>query len=107
MTLPLGDEAYPPCGLEQMRQDVAETIREQSHVYSIIDLQTDQLIGRGLLFGIDRGNGSAMLGIVIGEKALWGQENRFLPWPTRLLAFSPPLWYATLARTRPPTGGQR
>jgi RimJ/RimL family protein N-acetyltransferase len=73
VTLPLGDEAYVPAGLDRMREDVADTIRQREHVFSIVELQADRLIGRGLLFNVDLVNRSAMLGVVIGEKELWGR----------------------------------
>ena len=73
VTLPLGDEAYVPAGLERMREDVADTIRRREHVFSIVELEADKLIGRGLLFNVDVVNRSAMLGLVIGEKGYWGQ----------------------------------
>lgn len=73
VTLPLGDEAYSPCGLERMQEDVARTIREGDHVFSIVDNASQEVIGRCLLFNFDWVNRSAMFGIVIGEKAFWGQ----------------------------------
>lgn len=46
---------------------------KELYTFSIVDLQSDQPIGHGLLFGVDHVNRQAMLGIFIGEKALWGQ----------------------------------
>ena len=43
------------------------------HIFTIIDLATEQAIGRGMLFSIDLVNRGAMLGIIIGEKAYWGK----------------------------------
>ena len=73
VTIPLGDEAYIPYAFEKSQQIVDEVIRDQSHVFSIVDLSTDGLIGRCMLFNIDHVNRHAMLGIVIGEKDCWGQ----------------------------------
>jgi RimJ/RimL family protein N-acetyltransferase len=73
VTLPLGDEAYVPAGLERMRADLAETVQQREHVFSIVDLASDRLIGRGLLFGINLVDRNAMLGIVIGDKGYWSQ----------------------------------
>jgi RimJ/RimL family protein N-acetyltransferase len=73
VTLPLGDEAYAPCSLERMRDDVRSISAHQDHVFSIVDLESDCLIGRCMLFGLDQVNRSAMLGIVIGEKAYWSR----------------------------------
>jgi RimJ/RimL family protein N-acetyltransferase len=42
-------------------------------VFSIVTLDGDVLIGRGMLFAVDHINRSAMLGLVIGEKEYWGQ----------------------------------
>jgi RimJ/RimL family protein N-acetyltransferase len=77
-TIPLGDEAYIPTSLEKTTEQINEAIRRQAHAFSIIDLASDELIGRCALFDIDPINRGAMLGIGIGEKAFWnkgyGQE---------------------------------
>jgi len=78
VTIPLGDEAYTPYSLEKMQDIIGEVMEQQSHIFSIVDLETDTPIGRCLLFDIDQVNRRAMLGIVIGEKEYWnkgyGQE---------------------------------
>jgi RimJ/RimL family protein N-acetyltransferase len=73
VTIPLGDEAYLPSTLESEQETVASMIKNRDHVFSIVDLQSDELIGRCLLFGVDHVNQTAMFGIVIGEKAYWGK----------------------------------
>lgn len=73
VTLPLGDEAYIPYSLERMLEDVADAIQRQQHIFSIVTLADDLLIGRCLLFAMDTVNRSAMLGILIGEKDYWGK----------------------------------
>jgi RimJ/RimL family protein N-acetyltransferase len=73
VALPLGDEAYTPLPLQKSEEIVADVIRGQDHVFGIVDLETDELIGRCMLFDLDWVNRRAMLGIVIGEKACWGQ----------------------------------
>lgn len=73
VTLPLGDEAYNVYALEKEQQLIAEVIQRQQHVFAIVDIETDETIGRGMLFDIDPVNRKAMLGIVIGEKACWGK----------------------------------
>ena len=73
VTLPLGDEAYSFTGLEVHQEDVLQIMRERSPVFSIVRLDTDELIGRCLLFSVNRVDRSAMLGILIGEKACWNQ----------------------------------
>lgn len=73
VALPLGDEAYTPFSLPKSEELVAGVIRDQDHVFGIVDLGTDALIGRCMLFDLDWVNRTAMLGIFIGEKACWGQ----------------------------------
>ncbi len=78
VTIPLGDEAYVPHSLENTQEHVRDMLQKQQHVFSIVECQTDRLIGRCLLFNIDQVNRTAMFGIVIGEKSAWnkgyGQE---------------------------------
>jgi RimJ/RimL family protein N-acetyltransferase len=78
VTLPLGDEAYLPSTLEGEQETASSIIKNKEHVFSIVDLKSDALIGRCLLFGVNLVDRSAMFGIVIGEKAFWskgyGQE---------------------------------
>ena len=73
ITIPLGDEAYTPYSLELAQEHVNDMLRNQAHVFSIVDLDTDTLLGRCLLFGINQIDRKAMLGIFIGEKDCWGQ----------------------------------
>jgi RimJ/RimL family protein N-acetyltransferase len=73
VTLPLGDEAYSTTGFEVHQEDVLQIMRERSPVFSIVRLDTDELIGRCLLFGVNQVDRSAMLGILIGDKSCWNQ----------------------------------
>jgi RimJ/RimL family protein N-acetyltransferase len=73
VTIPLGDEAYTPTSLEEEQEAIGEILSGNSHVFSIVDLQTDQAIGRCMFFNLDAVNRTAMLGIVIGEKGHWDQ----------------------------------
>jgi RimJ/RimL family protein N-acetyltransferase len=73
VTLLLGDEAYTPFPLAKSEEVIAGILRRQDHIFGVVDLETDDLIGRGMLFDLDLVNRKAMLGIVIGEKAYWGQ----------------------------------
>jgi RimJ/RimL family protein N-acetyltransferase len=73
VTIPLGDEAYTPTSVEREQEAIGEILEDNSHVFSIVDLRTDQAIGRCMFFNVDAINRTAMLGIVIGEKALWDQ----------------------------------
>ena len=55
-------------------QEIAESfVRDQAHVFGIVDLATDTLIGRCALFDINYVDCNAMLGMVIGEKEYWGR----------------------------------
>ncbi len=73
VSLPLGDEAYRPYSLENAQADIAETIRREDHVFTIVDLATGRPIGRCLLFQVDLLNRSAMLGIFIGPEEYRGR----------------------------------
>jgi len=73
VTIPLGDEAYTPSSLERARESIADIVKHGTHVFTVVDIATDEPIGRCLLFNIDTVNRSATLGIVIGEKTHWGQ----------------------------------
>jgi len=73
VALPLGDEAYSSYALERERDAVAGTIKSEGHTFTIVDLSSDEPVGRCMLFNVDHVNRSAMLGIVIGEKTLWGK----------------------------------
>jgi len=73
IAVPLGDEAYTPYTLEKMREILNDVSKQQSHIFSIINLETETTIGRCLLFNIDLVNRQATLGIVIGEKEYWGE----------------------------------
>ena len=73
VTIPLGDEAYTPSTLDGEKESIANIVKGNHHVFSIVELQTDMPIGRCMLFNIDQVNRAAMLGIVIGEKNYWGK----------------------------------
>lgn len=73
VTIPLGDEAWTPTGIEAEREGITEALQKHYHAFAVVDLGTDELIGRCLLFSVDHVNRSAMMGIVIGEKAYWSK----------------------------------
>lgn len=73
VTIPLGDEAYVPTSLEKAQEMLSSALKNREHVFSIVDLATSAVIGRGMLFNVDHVNRTAMLGIVIGEKEYWGR----------------------------------
>jgi RimJ/RimL family protein N-acetyltransferase len=71
--IPLGPEAYTPISLDRVREGISRFIKRQDHIFSIVDLETDKLIGRCLLFDIDQINRKATLGIDIGDKEYWNK----------------------------------
>lgn len=77
VALPLGDEAYQPVSLEKMHDKIEGALRNQSHVFSIIDLETDETVGRCQLFNMDAVNRCSWLGIMVGphfQNQGYGQE---------------------------------
>lgn len=73
VTVPLGDEAYTVNSLENQREDALQVARGRDAVFSILRSDTGEVIGRCLLFAVNRTDRSAMAGILIGEKSCWGQ----------------------------------
>lgn len=59
--------------IEKEREILTEMSKKQDHVFGIIDLETDKLIGNCSLFDIDRINGKAEFGIFIGDKNFWSK----------------------------------
>jgi RimJ/RimL family protein N-acetyltransferase len=73
VAIPLGDEAYTQLPLDKTREAIGDMIKKQEYVFSIVELETDNLIGRCVLFAMDKVDRRAMLGIAIGEKAYWNK----------------------------------
>ncbi len=73
VTLPLGDEAYQLIPFEKEKEMMEGTLKGPAHVFDIMALEKDVLIGRCLLCDVDHINRKALLGIVIGEKEYWSQ----------------------------------
>jgi RimJ/RimL family protein N-acetyltransferase len=73
VSLPLGSEAYATIGLERNRENLGNLTHNGNHVFNIVDLATDQAIGRCMLDGLDLVDRRAMLGIDIGDKSYWGR----------------------------------
>jgi len=73
VALPLGDEAYLLASAEKGRENILEALKQGWHVFGIVDLTTDLLIGRSILFKVDQVDRRAMFGILIGEKEFWGK----------------------------------
>jgi RimJ/RimL family protein N-acetyltransferase len=71
VVIPLGPEAHTTIALDRVKQSLSKFIEKQDHIFSIIDLKTDKMIGRCLLFDIDQINRKATFGIDIGEKDYW------------------------------------
>lgn len=78
VAIPLGSEAYSVTAQDKVAEQVREAISREAPVFCIVDLASDQVIGRCLLADLDPVNQCAMLGIMIGEKDYWnlgyGQE---------------------------------
>ena len=73
VTIPLGDEAFIPTGLENERETINHFTKNNCHVFNIVTSETDTLIGRCGLFNINQVDRHAMLGILIGVKDHWGK----------------------------------
>ena len=73
VTIPLGDEAYTPTSVTAEQNAIRDILEKNRYVFSIVEIEKDQTIGRCMFFNVDAVNGNAMLGIVIGEKERWDQ----------------------------------
>ncbi len=73
VTIPMGEEAYTPYSVDKTREIIADVIKKQDHIFSIVELQTDECIGRCMLFAMDHVDRRAMLGIAIGDKTSWNK----------------------------------
>ena len=71
VAIPLGDEVYCPTSEEKQKQILEDIIKKQSHIFNIVSLDNDELIGRCMFFALSQIDRCAMLGIVIGEKEYW------------------------------------
>ena len=59
--------------VEQRTERLAETAGDERYDFIICLLADERPIGEAMLFDLDRLNGSAELGIFIGEKGEWGK----------------------------------
>ncbi len=73
VAIPLGDEAYQLIPFEKEQEMMNSAVKGPMHIFDIIALEQDVLIGRCLLCDVDPVDRKAMLGIVIGEKEYWSQ----------------------------------
>lgn len=64
-----GSEAYTAVTLEALRKEYNTMVNAESHVFSIVDNDSDTTIGRCLLLDINHINRSAKLEICIGDKS--------------------------------------
>lgn len=102
IALPFGEEAYSVVTAETQRRDLGKAGAPDAnyHVFSIIENQTDKLIGRCLIFDIDYINRNAKMGLFIGDKECWnkgygGETVRLLlDYGFNLLNFHSMLLYA-------------
>lgn len=78
VAIPLGSESYSAYTFEKEKDVISECGKKGDHIFDIVKLDDDELIGRCLFFEINHINRRATLGIVIGEKEYWddgyGQE---------------------------------
>lgn len=73
ISLPLGYEAYTSTTIERTINDINVMINNNQHAFSIIDNETNNSIGRCVLFNIDLINRTSMLSILIGDKNYWNE----------------------------------
>ncbi|MAT43974.1 MAG: GNAT family N-acetyltransferase [Anaerolineaceae bacterium] len=73
VAIPLGDEAYELITQTNQENTIKEITADGNKVFTIVDRETDQPIGRCLLFFINSVDRRAMMGIFIGEKQYWNQ----------------------------------
>jgi RimJ/RimL family protein N-acetyltransferase len=73
VALPLGSEAYTTISAERMKEQIESILSGQQHIFDIVTLDGDELIGRCMLVAVDHVNRHAMLGILIGESEYQSQ----------------------------------
>lgn len=60
-------------GLEKEKEFIESQIKNSAPIFGIIDKETDKIIGNTSLMDINQVNGTAVFGIVIGEKDYWSK----------------------------------
>jgi len=73
VALPLGDEAHAMITVADQVRDIDEIAARHQHVFDIVDLATDESLGRCLLFAVNQVDRTAEVGIFLGEKSAWGK----------------------------------
>jgi RimJ/RimL family protein N-acetyltransferase len=59
--------------LEKEKEFIENQLKSSAPIFGIIDNKTDKIIGNTSLMDINHINGTAMFGIVIGEKEYWSK----------------------------------
>jgi RimJ/RimL family protein N-acetyltransferase len=73
VALPLGDEAYAVFTEAGQARDIDDISSHHDHVFTIVEAGSERAIGRCLLFGLNKTDRTAEIGIFIGEKDCWGK----------------------------------
>lgn len=73
VALPLGSEAQSLLSRDKHAEYISSCIGSQDPIFAIVDLTSNQPIGRGILFNVNRVDRNCMVGLFIGNKELWGQ----------------------------------
>jgi RimJ/RimL family protein N-acetyltransferase len=73
VALPLGDEAWQAITLENQKRAVESIEGGGNVVFSIVENASEALVGRCILFGINRVDGRGTVGIFLGDKTSWGK----------------------------------
>jgi len=73
VAIPLGSEAHTTTAVEKMAEFIEEIIGSQQHVYNIVDRREETIVGRAMLYEVDHVNGTAKLGVLIGQRVYWDQ----------------------------------
>ncbi len=73
VALPLGDEGWQSITLDGQKKAVESIESGGNVVFSIVENESDALIGRIILFGINHVDGHGTAGIFLGDKTSWGK----------------------------------
>lgn len=72
VSMPLGDELTGKISLRSVEEQIMSYDQSDYYMFSILTNDA-KLIGRCILFGIDRINSKGKVGIFIGDKSEWGK----------------------------------
>lgn len=73
VVLPLGYEAYYPVTEEALARQIGDVAEKRDHVFTIVENGTGRSIGQAQFFAVDAVNRCGRIGMMIGEKELWGR----------------------------------